>query len=430
MNAKKKLLSALFLSMVVLLAACGSPKDPSSSSPASAESSAPASSASSQASDASEVTDASSASESVEIASVDTSAPDASLGSTEPGVGPTTPEQPVTGNVKDGIEITPEENAVGSYFSDPDIGFKFFHPDVLTANKDSISIYPVGSVTDEQDPIYAGYNFEWLPSNVIQKYNEITSSTSLTDDEKKLQLEKDVWDNTKHLYGMLVFRTNLLPQTDAVYKQVTGFDHHQILKQNDQFTHVFAYNDVHKEDLNEADGKLLEEMIATIPTVRDSIGVADPKALGSNLTGESAWEFETVDLDGKAYDQSVLQQAEYTMINVWATWCGPCVKEIPDIAKISDEYQAKGLQVIGFVTDVSEGDDSYLDTAKKILTDSNAKYLNLKASDSLNETLLSSIRSIPTTFIVDKTGKILGEFQIGSLDADGFRKFINDRTGL
>ena len=57
--------------------------------------------------------------------------------------------------------------------------------------------------------------------------------------------------------------------------------------------------------------------------------------------------FDTVDLDGNAVDQGVFSEHKLTMVNIWATYCGPCISEMPDLGILAEEYEDKGLQVMG-----------------------------------------------------------------------------------
>ncbi|MBQ6949674.1 MAG: TlpA family protein disulfide reductase, partial [Firmicutes bacterium] len=82
-----------------------------------------------------------------------------------------------------------------------------------------------------------------------------------------------------------------------------------------------------------------------------------PSGEGESLPGILA-QFETTTLTGETVDQAVLEEYDLTMVNVWATFCGPCINEMPDIAKIADESREQGVQVLGLVSDVMARDGS------------------------------------------------------------------------
>src|SRR5262252_4110472 len=64
----------------------------------------------------------------------------------------------------------------------------------------------------------------------------------------------------------------------------------------------------------------------------------------------------------KTIDGESLKLADYAdkvlVLNIWATWCGPCRKEMPELIKISNEYKSRGLVVLGLATTYNEHDDS------------------------------------------------------------------------
>ena len=62
---------------------------------------------------------------------------------------------------------------------------------------------------------------------------------------------------------------------------------------------------------------------------------------------ESSGVFESFtaqDLDGNQVDETIFEDAELTMINVWGTFCTPCLEEMPDLAELNREYQEKGVR--------------------------------------------------------------------------------------
>ncbi len=113
--------------------------------------------------------------------------------------------------------------------------------------------------------------------------------------------------------------------------------------------------------------------------------------------------FSTTDQNGKSWDQSCFADNKLTMINRWAYWCGPCVNELPDLQKLSDNYKSKGLLVLGCM------DGSAEDLA--VLTDKGLTYPNLYYVNGMADYL--DITSWPTTIFVDSAGKVVGTY-VGS----------------
>lgn len=128
--------------------------------------------------------------------------------------------------------------------------------------------------------------------------------------------------------------------------------------------------------------------------------------------------FTAVSLDGKAIDQSVFEGKKLTMINVWATFCGPCIREMPDLARLNEAY-GEDFQIIGIPIDVVDyrlvAQDEELAKAKEITAETGAAYLHLIPSRPLQEILLSEVQSVPTTVFVDENGNQIGELYVGAM---------------
>jgi thiol-disulfide isomerase/thioredoxin len=119
-------------------------------------------------------------------------------------------------------------------------------------------------------------------------------------------------------------------------------------------------------------------------------------------------EVSYIDTVGTAYTTSSLT-GKVVVVNFWATWCKPCLKEIPDLSRIYAKYKDRGLVVIGVMTD-----DPDNDTLLNFQSDNNMTYPVVRA----NSDILVSFSypgSLPTTYIFDRTGKQQGRPHIGAL---------------
>lgn len=139
-------------------------------------------------------------------------------------------------------------------------------------------------------------------------------------------------------------------------------------------------------------------------------------------------QFSAQDLEGNALDQSMLQGHILTMVNVWATFCTPCISEMPDLGTLAQEYEDQGVQVVGLVSDVidMEGnlDQDQMELAREIVDSTSANYTHLVPSVDLYG-LLYQISSVPTTFFVDETGAQVGGTYIGAKDKDQWQEIID-----
>ena len=136
---------------------------------------------------------------------------------------------------------------------------------------------------------------------------------------------------------------------------------------------------------------------------------------------------QTMDIDGKEFSGKDFSDYDLTMVNVFATWCSPCVQEIPDLAEIQKEMRDKGVNIVGVVTDTVDQtgeNQEALEKAKLIRERSKAEYPFLIPDKSNFNGRLSGIQAFPETFFVDKKGQIVGETYSGSHNKKAWLEII------
>ncbi|RDC49239.1 TlpA family protein disulfide reductase [Acinetobacter sp. RIT592] len=138
--------------------------------------------------------------------------------------------------------------------------------------------------------------------------------------------------------------------------------------------------------------------------------------------------FKTTDLNGNKVTSDLFSKNKLTMVNIWATWCGPCIDEMPEISKLYNELPI-GTNVISICTDAGDDKDS-LDTAKEVMNKSNAKFKTLIPDVVLKKNLTDGIQVFPTTIFIDSKGKVVGSPHFGEPTAEGFKKSIDEHLKL
>ena len=133
--------------------------------------------------------------------------------------------------------------------------------------------------------------------------------------------------------------------------------------------------------------------------------------------------FEGTDLNGNTVSQEIFSQSKLTMVNVWATYCNPCLNEMPGLGELAAEYDGADFQIIGIVSDVREGEDQTL--VESLVQETGAAYPHLLANDSIGQAILSSVSAVPTTFFFDEDGAYLGGV-VGSAEKSDWEELIND----
>ncbi|NLU44723.1 MAG: TlpA family protein disulfide reductase [Acholeplasmataceae bacterium] len=134
-------------------------------------------------------------------------------------------------------------------------------------------------------------------------------------------------------------------------------------------------------------------------------------------------------MNGNIVSQEIFSKADLTMVNIWGTFCGPCIREMPILAELSQEYADKGVQIVGIVIDATDNNGNVqqeqMTAANKILANANAKYLNLVPSYGMLSNQLRVVMAIPTTTFVNKQGEIVGAAIVGSKDKESWIKIID-----
>lgn len=137
---------------------------------------------------------------------------------------------------------------------------------------------------------------------------------------------------------------------------------------------------------------------------------------GIAVAADPAPNFSLTTADGKTIELKQLQ-GKVVIVNFWATWCGPCRREIPGMMKVYDKYKAKGLEIVGISLDRGGWDD-----VKPWLAKNPINY-PIVVGDGALAGAYGGIEGIPTTFVVDRKGNILSK-HVGSVTEQEFEKMV------
>lgn len=132
--------------------------------------------------------------------------------------------------------------------------------------------------------------------------------------------------------------------------------------------------------------------------------------------------FNMPDIDGN--DVSVADEFakhKITVIDFWASWCGPCRQEMPNLVKTYNEYKDKGLGIVGVSLD--EHKEQWTDAVSAM----DMAWTQLSDLQGWNNSAAKKygIQAIPFTIIVDNTGKVIA----AGLRGDDLTTFIANRLG-
>lgn len=145
-------------------------------------------------------------------------------------------------------------------------------------------------------------------------------------------------------------------------------------------------------------------------------------------SGSTLPSFSATDLDGTAIDNSFFASHRVTMVNVWGTFCGPCIEEMPDLAQLPAAFAPADFALVGIVADTSYQNTSAnaetTATARQLIASAKATYRNIIPDRVLVEKVLPGVSVVPTTFFVDSSGKLIGDPIEGSGTKDQWVKLI------
>lgn len=110
-------------------------------------------------------------------------------------------------------------------------------------------------------------------------------------------------------------------------------------------------------------------------------------------------DFTTTDMEGNTVTQEIFADYDLTMVNIWATWCGYCVEEMPELAKLKNMLP-ENVNIITICDDASYEPE----LTQQILKESGANFQTLQTTDEMYTQLLAYVYAFPTTFFVNSEG--------------------------
>ncbi len=175
-------------------------------------------------------------------------------------------------------------------------------------------------------------------------------------------------------------------------------------------------------DITEAPVATEAPAATEVPAATEAVeATAAPADATIPMEPDSSLSFSIDTLTGGTLDPSVFSEHKLVMVNYWATWCGPCVGEIPDLVKISKDYADKGFAIVGVLI----GDDD-IEGAKKFIADQGMEYPVVLPEAFFGDNA-TGISAIPTTMFFDSTGKQVGETIVGSMGYDDWASMIDEK---
>jgi len=134
----------------------------------------------------------------------------------------------------------------------------------------------------------------------------------------------------------------------------------------------------------------------------------------------AAENFVFKDMQGKEQRLSDYK-GKWVLVNFWATWCPPCLEEIPDLVDMHNERKASDFVVIGVA--MSSARDSVNAFAKQM----DISYPIVMGNDRI-AAQIGKVEALPTSYLYDPTGKLVS-YQTGLITRDAIESYIRSKSG-
>jgi len=138
------------------------------------------------------------------------------------------------------------------------------------------------------------------------------------------------------------------------------------------------------------------EASAPAPAVTAALTDLPPEVALAPLKDAKGASFKLADFLGKVM-----------VVNLWATWCGPCRMEIPELVKLHKEFHSRGVEVIGLST---EDPDASAERVRKFIQDFQIDYRVGWAPAEVGVPLMQGRQAIPQIFVISPDARILKRF--------------------
>ena len=253
---------------------------------------------------------------------------------------------------------------------------------------------------------------------------------TMTEEQRDAVIEKmgtgyDDWVKSLGKIGTLgVYSTDVTDQLD----ELTGCTEHTKLGESSDGKYEY-YLSISKD----ADKKLKKELEKTKTELTDMAEFQQMSAFDQPIDmvqqdGDNVGKFEMTGIDKKTYTEDMFSEYDLTLVNVFTTWCSPCVNEIPELEKLYQELKDQGVGVTGVVLDTadSEGnqDEQAIKKAELLQEKTKATYPFLIPDKNMMNGRLQGISAFPETFFVDKNGNIVGETYSGSHTLEEWKEIV------
>ena len=147
--------------------------------------------------------------------------------------------------------------------------------------------------------------------------------------------------------------------------------------------------------------------------VDEPINTAQASPVAKNVPN-----FTAKTITGETVTNEIFASKKVTVVNIWGTFCPPCIAEMPELGEIARSMPADA-QIIGLICDASEDSTHQIQRAQEITGQAGANFVNIVPDENLLN-FLSGVEAVPTTIFVNSKGEVVGRAIIGA-DIEGYK---------
>ena len=285
----------------------------------------------------------------------------------------------------------------------PQVGMTLVLPEAFRNLKGEYIIDPYGEVDDG-----IWYTEMYYLGATEEEYQDFTTNAALTEDQIRAFYDQlrvvctffciDGGRDFNVINSMLQDQLDVSAVIEA--ESVDGCTHFVYVEPETEYLRTLRDNFIPE----------LEALRASVPELVEQSSFFVPVSRYDGITG-SQLSFETTDTEGNTVtSEDLFAGSRVTMVNIWASWCGPCIRELPELQAISTRLAEKDCAVVGLLYD---GDDpDALEAAKSIMEENGVTYTVLLPPQTVDD--LFPLEAFPTTLFVNSEGVIVGEPIVGA----------------
>ena len=302
----------------------------------------------------------------------------------------------------------------------PYMGLNFTLPDTLKEQMDSSDVLMM--TAEEWTEDMSGLEYAFL------HWNKLTDEQK-EEDVNLLGTGYDEWLASIERVGTLgVYSTDVIDKLD----EITGCTEHKELgtSADGKFKYYLSTNKDADKDLTD-EIEQIKTTLTDMTPFNNQQSAFDLPVEGANLDAENVGTFETADINGNTYTESVFSDYDLTLVNAFTTWCSPCVNEMPELEQLYQDMKDQGVGVVGMIIDAvdEEGntDEAVLEKAKVLQEKTGVTYpLLIPDAGKLNGRI-QGLQSFPESFFVDKNGNIVSDPIMGSNDLEVWKAAVEEQ---